>query len=156
MEKIIKEIKLARGILIHNGKVLLAQDIRSGQGHYFLPGGNVETGESIQRTLVREWEEELGWKVKSAGFYGCLEHKWGFHRKQDNALIEVFEMNYLFRIEAGQYLNFDPQSKEEHLHFSWMPISDLSKIRLLPEPLKGLIPDISRLNSYGIWVSTLE
>lgn len=44
MEKIIKEIKLARGILFKNDSILLVQDIRPGQGHFFLPGGNVDPG----------------------------------------------------------------------------------------------------------------
>lgn len=48
MERIIKEIKLSRGLLIHDNKVLLVKDIRPGQGHFFLPGGNVEAGESVK------------------------------------------------------------------------------------------------------------
>lgn len=59
MEKIIKEIKLARGILFQNEDVLLVQDIRPGQGHYFLPGGKVEPGESIKEAFLRKFKKSI-------------------------------------------------------------------------------------------------
>ncbi|MGZ3768511.1 MAG: NUDIX domain-containing protein [Bdellovibrio sp.] len=93
MEKTIKEIKLARGILFRNESVLLVQDIRPGQGHYFLPGGNVEPGQSIKETLPREWREELGWDINVSTFLGCLENKWEFKRKHDGAIVEMLEVN---------------------------------------------------------------
>jgi 8-oxo-dGTP pyrophosphatase MutT (NUDIX family) len=156
MEKIIREVKLARGVLIDNDNILLVQDIRPGQGHFFLPGGNVEAGESIKGTLAREWEEELGWKVHAGAFIGCLEHKWSYNRKQDDAPVDVIEVNYLFVTEASaQTLKRDPTSREPHLKFSWVPIKELSTINLLPVPLKSLIPDIATAKPTAIWASTL-
>jgi 8-oxo-dGTP pyrophosphatase MutT (NUDIX family) len=156
MEKIIREIKLARGVLIDNDNVLLVQDIRPGQGHFFLPGGNVEAGESIKSTLTREWEEELGWKVQAGAFIGCLEHKWSYNRKQDDAPVDVVEVNYLFMTKASeQTLKRDPTSREPHLQFSWVPINELATINLLPGPLKSLIPDIATSKPTAIWASTL-
>jgi 8-oxo-dGTP pyrophosphatase MutT (NUDIX family) len=156
MEKIIKEIKLARGILFHNENVLLVQDIRPGQGHYFLPGGNVEPGESIKETLPREWQEELGWDIKAGLFLGCLENKWNFKRKQDGAVVEVFEVNFLFMAEASkETLQQEPASKEVHLKFTWVPIKNLSSLYLLPSPLKSIIPDIANSKPNSIWASTL-
>jgi 8-oxo-dGTP diphosphatase len=157
MEKTIREIKLSRGVLIRNGKVLLAQDIRPGQGHFFLPGGNVEAGEAIKNTLPREWLEELGWEVQPTKFLGCLEHKWSYNRKQDNAFVEVVEVNFLFGIEGDQeVLQRDPVSKEAHLNFSWIPLSQLKSIKLFPEPLKELLPALEDNQSSNIWISTIE
>jgi 8-oxo-dGTP diphosphatase len=157
MEKIIKEIKLARGVLFHKGNVLLVQDIRPGQGHFFLPGGNVEPGESIKAALPREWYEELGWKVEVGSFLGCLENKWSFNRKQDGALVEVLEVNFLFKVEASaDNLNLSPESKEDHLRFFWKPIQELSSINLLPGPLKSLLPDIANSRASAVWASTLS
>lgn len=156
MEKIIKEIKLARGLLFQNENILLVQDIRPGQGHYFLPGGNVDPGESIKQTLPREWDEELGWDIKAGAFIGCLENKWSFNRKQDGALVEVFEVNFLFMAEASEKtLQQEPVSKEAHLKFSWVPIKELSSLNLLPSPLKTLILDIANSKPHGVWASTL-
>jgi 8-oxo-dGTP pyrophosphatase MutT (NUDIX family) len=156
MEKIIKEIKLARGLLFNNDNVLLVQDIRPGQGHYFLPGGNVEAGESVKETLPREWQEELGWDIQAGAFVGCLENKWNFNRKTDGVQVEVFEVNFLFMAKASDTtLELEPISKEPHLKFSWVPIKELSTLNLLPAPLKSLIPDIANSKATAIWASTL-
>ena len=81
-----------------------------------LPGGNVEAGESVKKTLPREWQEELGWDVQVDSFLGCLEHSWNYNRKHDNALIEVFEINFLFLVKASsEILAQEPNSKESHL-----------------------------------------
>lgn len=157
MEQIIREIKLARGILIHQDKVLLTQDIRPGQGHFFLPGGNVEPGEAIKNSLPREWQEELGWTIQVNSFLGCLEHSWNYNRKQDSALVEVFEINFLFSVSTSiETLSQPPISKESHLKFSWISINELSSINLLPAPLRILIPDIANSKPKGIWASTLS
>lgn len=155
MERVKKEIKLARGILFKNESVLLVQDIRPGQGYYFLPGGNVEPGESIKVALPREWQEELGWEIRAGNFLGCLENRWTSNRQQDGTFVEVLEVNFLFIVEASEEtLQQDPVSKESHLKFSWVPIKDLSSINLLPSPLKSIIPDIATSKPNGIWVST--
>ncbi len=157
MEKIIKEIKLARGVLFKNDSVLLVQDIRPGQGHFFLPGGNVEPAEPVKQALPREWEEELGWDIKAGTFLGCLENRWNYNRKQDGALVEVFEINFLFIAEASEKtLALEPISKEAHLKFSWVPIKQLSSLNLLPAPLKTLIPDIAGTRTNTIWASTID
>ena len=156
MEKLRKDLKLARGILFHNECVLLVQDVRPGQGHYFLPGGNVEPGESIQEALPREWQEELGWDVRCGSFLGCLEHKWAFTRKQDGSVIEVLEVNFLFAVEASnETLKQDPLSKEPHLKFSWAPIANLYSMNLMPSPLKSIIPEIANSKPTALWASTL-
>lgn len=156
MERIIKELKLARGVLIQRDQVLLVQDIRPGQGHHFLPGGSVELGEPIKNALVREWQEELGWDVQACAFIGCLEHTWNYNRKQDGALVEVFEMNYLFHVKGSSLvLNQEPVSKESHLKFEWVSLSNLSELNLLPTPLKKLLPELLKSETNGLWESTL-
>lgn len=156
MEKLFREIKLSRGLLFKDGNVLLAQDIRLGQGHFFLPGGNVEPGEPIKQTLAREWDEEIGWTVTAGAFVGCLEHKWAYQRKSDSATVEVLEINYLFLVEGSEEtLKQAPTSKEPHLEFSWVPLTQLNMIPLLPEPLKSLIPDVATRRPTGVWTSTL-
>jgi 8-oxo-dGTP pyrophosphatase MutT (NUDIX family) len=45
-----------------SGKLLLVRDHRTGQ--WEVPGGGVDTGESIEDSLVREFQEETGLLVK--------------------------------------------------------------------------------------------
>ncbi len=44
-----------------SGELLLMQ--RSDNGHWCLPGGRVEPGESVQAAALREVREETGWDV---------------------------------------------------------------------------------------------
>lgn len=55
-------IPVVAGLIEHNGKVLICQR-KSGTRHglkWEFPGGKLEPGESPQRALARELEEELG------------------------------------------------------------------------------------------------
>lgn len=51
-------------ILEEEGRLLLLHYRHPGGEVYGIPGGGVEPGESLRRTLVREMEEELGLEVK--------------------------------------------------------------------------------------------
>lgn len=158
MEKIVRELKLARGVLINGDQVLLVRDVRPGEGHYFLPGGSVEPGESVKAALSREWFEELGWEISVGDFRGCLEAKWSYNRKSDNASVDVFEVNFIFSVTASQEQILEvPVSKESHLQFQWIPISSLNEINLLPTPMKQIIRKLkgSGTSQSAIWESTL-
>ncbi|HJP81844.1 MAG TPA: NUDIX domain-containing protein [Candidatus Saccharimonadales bacterium] len=63
----------ARGIVVRDGKILLIrrsrQNTHGGIDHWLsIPGGGVEHGETPRRTVVREFQEELGVTVSIAGF----------------------------------------------------------------------------------------
>ena len=157
MGKITKESKIARGILIYQGRILLAKDISSDTGNYFLPGGHVEPGESVREALPREWLEELGWPITVGDFIGCLEHHWEYRRKSDGELISVYEINFLFRVEAKQdALKALPQSRETHLEFSWVELADFLNTFILPEPLREIIPALAESDYKALWTSTVE
>lgn len=50
----------ARGIIEQKGKYLI---INSKYGDYKFPGGGQKSGESLEETLIREVEEETGYRV---------------------------------------------------------------------------------------------
>ncbi len=56
---------VALGLCRSTGRCLLVWNARSTQGEaqrfWDLPGGTVESGESIRGALEREWQEEVGW-----------------------------------------------------------------------------------------------
>lgn len=47
-----------RGIVVHEGKVLLMQRWRAGMHYFSIPGGGIEAGETPEQTAVREIAEE--------------------------------------------------------------------------------------------------
>jgi 8-oxo-dGTP pyrophosphatase MutT (NUDIX family) len=53
----------ARGIVVHDGHILLMERWR-GQLHYFsIPGGGIEPGETAEQTVLREILEETSLRV---------------------------------------------------------------------------------------------
>lgn len=70
-------IDVAVGILMKdNGDVLLAQRPagKAYEGYWEFPGGKVESGETVEEALKREFMEELGVTVLAAEAWCCVEH----------------------------------------------------------------------------------
>lgn len=78
MSKIQREpIDVAVGILMReNGEVLLGQrpEGKPYPGYWEFPGGKVESGESIEAALKREFMEELDVMILSQEPWCCVEH----------------------------------------------------------------------------------
>lgn len=74
-----KTIEGCRGILIRDGKILLSY--YRNKDMYLIPGGGLETGESLKECCRRELAEETGIKVDPHTHYLTLEeyyHEWYF------------------------------------------------------------------------------
>ena len=71
------ELHVAVGVLTDAaGRILLARrpaELHQG-GLWEFPGGKVEVGESLQQAIVREFNEELGWNVRSGPSLGIWHH----------------------------------------------------------------------------------
>ncbi|MBS1987930.1 NUDIX domain-containing protein [Candidatus Dependentiae bacterium] len=136
---------LARAVIIDQGHILLAHHPSWKQGHYYLPGGHIEHGESAQQTVLRELDEEMGIAFTLQRFVGCLEYS--FQPNLGARVCHTHEYNFLFlatspELKAGVI----PAQKEEHVAFAWAPLESLSSINLLPEPLTELIPAWCKLD----------
>ena len=72
-----KAVECVSGILIEKGRVLVEKrrdDDEADPGFVLLPGGHVETRESLKRGLAREMEEELGIRVENLTPVGIQHH----------------------------------------------------------------------------------
>jgi len=52
-----------RAVIVRDGRLLVSRERRQGREHVLLPGGRVQSGESITEALVREVGEETGLDV---------------------------------------------------------------------------------------------
>ena len=140
---------IARALILHNKKVLLAHQI--GAENTFLPGGHIKIGESATTTLNRELNEELGFESDIESFLGCIEADY-----QDGTT-QNYEINLVFKATIKNFdINSILVSHEGHLEFFWSPVYDLGKHNLLPGPLQKLIRDYISGQKTIWWASTLS
>ena len=57
------------GIWIHDGKLLVNEEIIRGKSIIKFPGGGLDWGEGIKDCLIREWREELNIDIEVLGHF---------------------------------------------------------------------------------------
>lgn len=138
---------LSRAVIVDQGHILLAYDPRSQPEHhyelnaffYYLPGGHIEFKESCHDALMREIEEETGYRCQNERFLGIVEHAW--HFPGDDRCCHTHEINFIFKANIPQ---INPMmtvaQKEDNVAFQWLPLKQLESIDLRPTTLKSLLP----------------
>ena len=134
------------GMIIHDGKILAMHDQRS--PYYYLPGGRVQLGETVEEAVLREIREELEIDAKivrplwfNQGFFTEDVSGERFHEICLYFLMDVSHTDLLSKEEkfvlsegnrrhAFEWLSFD-RLKDEYFY----PIFLKEKIFDLPETL---------------------
>lgn len=93
--------------------LLLRRSIEPHLGHWDLPGGFLNPGESLEECAVREILEETGLRIKSLSYLTSVNHIYG---SQHPALTVVF------KAEAA---NQDPVLCNENSEYTWCAVPDL-------------------------------
>ena len=105
-----------KGVLLVDRKAVLVRNDRRG---WELPGGGLEIGETPERALEREFEEELAVKVEPL-------------RLLDSYLFEVIPGRHVFIVTYGCRLRgeFKPAISDEHIEFGLYAPAELARIEL--------------------------
>ncbi|MFQ3307463.1 MAG: 8-oxo-dGTP diphosphatase [Candidatus Midichloriaceae bacterium] len=130
---------LSRAVIIDQNHILLCKTLDLKSNFYFLPGGHVEHGESVEDSLLRELKEEIGAECKIIRFLGCLEYTFepGY-----SSICHNHEYNFIFEAKSDALkMNNKLHQIENHIGLIWMPFDELSKIDFRAKPLKELIPE---------------
>jgi 8-oxo-dGTP pyrophosphatase MutT (NUDIX family) len=124
------EIELiVRAVIVQDSRLLLAHSI--GEAWYFLPGGHVEPGEPAAAALRRELEEELGVRtLHVGGVIAIVENRYADARGDHH------EVNLVHRVAVGDAIE---GSRESHLGFRWLDLSELGGVDLRPHPVAELV-----------------
>jgi len=87
-------------VIVRNGRVLV---VRRGseplKGHWTLPGGLVEVGETLLEAVVREVREETGLAVEPVELVELLER---IHREEGQVRYHYVIADYLCRVAGGE------------------------------------------------------
>ena len=103
----------ATGIVVRDGLVLIALDV--GVDFYFLPGGEIESGESPQEAMVRELHEETGMALTGSTFLfnhvGPNNYHYVFEIEADGEPTPRNEIEKLTWWDQRQYLSVHEHTK---------------------------------------------
>ena len=118
------------GICIHNGNILVTDEIRYGKMITKFPGGGLQFGEGTADCLKRECIEEFGQKVEVKEHFYTTDF---FQPSAFNDKQQVISIYYFISVPEPEKISvtkktFDfPEAKEEAQTFRWIALKDLSE-----------------------------
>ena len=116
-------------LIIHNGKILITDELRNGMRMTKFPGGGHEWGEGLIDTVKRECVEELGQEPVSAEHFYTTDFfiSSAFH-KEDQLISIYYKINLPFpeQIKTTE-MEFDFEEEIDGAQiFRWIPLEELS------------------------------
>lgn len=119
---------LVRALIIRDRKILVCQTV--GKDYFFLPGGHVEFGESMQEALRRELVEELDARVVASSYIGSVENIF------DQNDVKKHEISFVFHVDIDLR---EVISKENHISFYWLTFEEFIDANVMPPAMKDAI-----------------
>jgi len=113
-----EEVKVVYGLIKNLDNQILM--VHNHEGHWSLPGGRVEVGETLFEATIREVQEETGYIVEIGKLLAVNETK--FTVRNHHALFFTFEAQIVGGTE-------EITLPDEILHIEWAPI-DIASIRM--------------------------
>ena len=89
-------------------------------GHWDFVKGNIEKGESLQQTVIREIREETG--ITDVEFVDGFEDKIEYHYQRNGDLVHKEVVFFLAKTKT-----IDVKISHEHLGFVWLNFDDALK-----------------------------
>ena len=103
-------------------------------GTWEFPGGMVDSGEMIEKALMREVKEETGLKVDIERFVGWGQG-YGIKNEETGELYDRFVMFFEVRLIKGK-LKTDDSEISDH---KWASLEEFMQFKPLSKPLKDFV-----------------
>ena len=123
----------SRCLIVQGDSIILCKHVAG--GYYFLPGGGLELGETLNQCIIRELNEEMG----------VAESDIKIH---DGILLAIENQgydsngNFLYGIEVVKRVDVNAEnitSQEDLIGFEKVKISELADIKLYPTTIKNWV-----------------
>ena len=107
-----------RGIIVKENKILLSYEERTGV--YMSPGGGIENGETLEECVIRELQEETGYRVKPVK---------ALVKVKEYAYEVLWENNYFIcEIEGECERNLTESEEYNRVSAKWVDIDEAIRI----------------------------
>lgn len=129
------------GLWIHEGKVLVAEEIHKGKRMNKFPGGGLEPGEGTRQCLEREFKEETGIAVAVGDHYYTTDF---FVASAFDPQVQV--MSIYYRVHALEPLQ--PQRKQLDLEalddeiFRWISPAEVTASQYFTFPIDQYVGEM--------------
>lgn len=107
------------GIWLHDGSVLVNEELIRGRRVIKFPGGGLELGEGITDGLMREWREELNLDIQ------ILQHYYTTDFFQRSAFDDSQVISIYYLVQGGDPLAAITNNEVNERTY-WMPLSHIT------------------------------
>ncbi len=125
----------AKAVIVEDNRLLVLHMIDDEGDWYLLPGGGHEPGETLEETLLRECQEEIGATVEPGAVlwlrdYQERNHEYRHHRPGFHQLEIMFQCKLLGRPDL------DVRGDEGQIGIVWIPLDEIERWRFYPKTLR--------------------
>lgn len=133
-----RPILAASVAVFRDGQILLAARGKPpSEGLFSLPGGMVETGETMGEAALRELREEVGVEAELIGLITPLE----FIERDDEGLIKH---HVVIAAHVARWVSGEPQTGPEAKEIRWITERDIGSVPMT-RGLEGILEQAFRL-----------